>query len=76
MTQAPEQLKNQLSELPEEDRVELARFLLGTLDEEADTDFQEAWVAELDRRQQEMQRGQVIGVPMEEALSRLREKLG
>ena len=75
MTEAAEKLKTELAALPVEDRAELARFLMESLDE-TDPGWDAAWTAELDRRWQEIESGKAVGVPGEEVFRRLREKYG
>ncbi len=54
--------------LPPEQRAELARTLLESLDSEelSEADAQEAWGEELERRAQEILSGKVKGIPVEE----------
>lgn len=71
MTAKAEQLKLELAGLPEEDRAELAHFLIGSLnDEEADRD----WEVELMRRAQEFESGRDPGKPAEQVFKEMREK--
>ena len=74
MTDAAEQLKSQLLQLAGEDRAELAYFLIRSLDDKSDTGVQAAWEAELERRWQEMESGQITGVPADEVFAELRKK--
>ena len=74
MSQATEQLKEELARLSEQDRAELAYFLLRSLDGPEDTDYEAAWDAELARRDEEIMSGKVTGEPAEQVFSRLREK--
>jgi len=74
MTEAAEKLKPALSALPPEDRAELAHFLIGSLDPETDEDAEAAWIAELQRRFEDMQSGRVTGVPAEQVFAELRKK--
>jgi putative addiction module component (TIGR02574 family) len=73
MTPTLEDLKNASSSLPAPQRAELAHFLLRSLDPEEDG-WPEAWRTELARRLEEIRSGQVVGVPAEEVLGRLRER--
>ncbi len=52
MTDAARKLLNDVLGLPEEDRVRIATELLASLDGPADADWDDAWAAELERRQQ------------------------
>ncbi len=73
MTEAAAKLKDQLAALPEEDRLEIADFLLSTV-ERSNGDAEDAWDQELERRWQEIQSGTAQGTPAEEVNRRLREK--
>lgn len=72
MSDAVEKLKSQLARLTEDERADLAYFLLSSLDEaEADSnEFAEV----LNRRSEELSSGAVAGIPAEEVLERLRAK--
>jgi putative addiction module component (TIGR02574 family) len=72
MTQAAEELKTQLAKLPEDDREALAYFLISTLPEDVDQD--DAWEAELRRRDRELSSGKVQGIPAEEVFREIRER--
>jgi putative addiction module component (TIGR02574 family) len=72
MTQAAEELKTQLAKLPEDDREALAYFLISTLPE--DDDREDAWEAELMRREAEIESGQAEEIPAEEVFRSMREK--
>ena len=74
MTDAALQLKPALANLPEGDRAALAAFLIQTLDTEIDHDAEEAWAAELDRREQRIRAGLATGEPAEKVFAELREK--
>jgi putative addiction module component (TIGR02574 family) len=75
MTDTAQRLKEELEKLPESDRAELAAFLFNTLDTEADEDTEAAWDAELERRSQEIHKGDAVGFPVDEVLAELRERL-
>ena len=61
------------TELPEAERLKLARILLDL--SETDTDSREeveaAWESEIERRLQELESGQVKGVPLEQVKRRI-----
>ena len=69
------QLKAEALELPVESRGELATTLLDSL-EPSDSEIQERWVREAERRAEEMRSGRIRGEPIGEALARIRAKLG
>jgi putative addiction module component (TIGR02574 family) len=73
MTEAAQKLKDELAALPEQDRLELADFLLGTV-EVTSTDDETEWDAELERRWHEIKDGTAQGASVEEVNARLREK--
>ena len=50
MTDAARKLLDDVLALPEEDRAHIAAGLLASLDGPPDADWDEAWLAELDRR--------------------------
>ena len=74
MSETAEKLKAELSQLSEEDRVELAHFLLGSLEPGGDTDWEDAWTIELERRFEEIRSGKAVGIPAEQVFNDLREK--
>ena len=74
MTNTMESLKDQLSQLPQKQRAELAHFLLHTLDGCEDIEDEAAWIAELDRRASEIESGKEVGIPAEQAFAELRKK--
>jgi hypothetical protein len=77
MTDTAEKLKNEVLQLAEKDRAELAYCLLRSLDDQIDNDSDEivaAWEVELEQRWQEMESGAVRGIPADEALAKMREK--
>jgi putative addiction module component (TIGR02574 family) len=74
MTPTVDNLKQQLSSLSQEERAELATFLLESLDP-PDTGAEAAWLEELERRMEEMESGKEAGIPSEQVFARLRDKL-
>ncbi len=74
MTEAAERLKAEIAVLPEEDRAELAQFLIHSLDEGADEDAESDWDAELARRMEQITSGRSEGRPAGDLFRRLREK--
>jgi putative addiction module component (TIGR02574 family) len=72
MNAAIEQLKTDLSGLPESDRADLAFYLLETLEPEED-EYAEEWRIEIDRRIAELKSGRPVSEPIENVLARLRE---
>ena len=74
MSTAVETLKTVLAELTVEERSELARFLVDSIDPEGSTDVEDAWDGELARRGDEIRGGKASGKPAALVFSQLREK--
>jgi putative addiction module component (TIGR02574 family) len=74
MAQTMESLKDQLAQLPENQRAELAQFLLHTLNGHDDIEDEEAWIAEMDRRAEEIKSGKDVCEPVEKVIAELRKK--
>ncbi len=72
MTETVEQLKEQLGRLPNQERAELAHFLLCSLDQEVDADVDAAWEIELARRVADIQGGKAVGTPADQVFAELR----
>ena len=68
-----EAIEATLMQLPHPDRVHLAERLLASLEE--DNEILAEWVAEAERRLDAMERGEVQGIPIEDALVQLRAGL-
>lgn len=75
MSQGLKELTEQALRLPADERVVLAESLLLTIDEKHDRLVDEAIMAELERRLQDLREGKMKGIPAEEAFRRIREKL-
>ena len=69
-----ETLKTVLAELTVEERSELARFLVDSIDVEGNTEVESAWDNELARRAIEIRAGKVAGKPAATVFSELRAK--
>jgi putative addiction module component (TIGR02574 family) len=61
--------------LPERERVRLAQELIASLDAEIEPDVEALWLAEAERRLEELRSGKTRGVPAEEAFARARRAL-
>ena len=76
MTPNAKRLRQEALELPERDRLELAAELLASVAPEGEEISQEEWdrlwLAEADRRWDEIAEGRVETVPLDEALRRAR----
>jgi hypothetical protein len=73
MSSAVEQWKDLLGALPNEERAELAHFLLVSL-EPQDDEAESLWEVEASRRVAEIRSGTAKGRPLEEVLMELREE--
>ena len=77
MPVAMENLKAELAGLTEQERAELAHFLLDMLDNtqaDADGEVEAAWDAELARRADDIRRGTAVGKPADRVFAELRQK--
>jgi putative addiction module component (TIGR02574 family) len=68
-----EALEAQALKLTVGERAAFARFLLASLDE--DTEIEEAWAVEVERRLADLKNGVVQSVPVADALAQLRSRL-
>lgn len=74
MSPAVENLKLQVDGLTEEERAELAQYLLSSLDlEPEEYSDEEAWKQEMLRRLEDMRSGRVEGIPGEQVMAKMRE---
>jgi putative addiction module component (TIGR02574 family) len=71
MTRAVEELYEQASHLPAEDRAELAGKLLESIEHPPDEGVEEAWAAEIERRMAEYRAGRVKTIPWSEVRAHL-----
>jgi putative addiction module component (TIGR02574 family) len=75
MSEIAEKIKEQASRLPVEDRADIAYFLLHSLDcDEDEAGIHAAWEAELERRWAEVESGNAVGIPADQALAQLRAR--
>lgn len=74
MSPTLEALEAEALKLPPSDRSHLVERLLVSLD--ADAELEEEWAREADRRVAELDSGAVEAVPGDQAMSRLRARLG
>ena len=61
--------------LPLRDRVRLAQRLVSSLDDEIESGVEALWVAEAERRFEELRSGKVTGIDAAEAFKNAREAL-
>lgn len=69
-----EQLEQEALKLPAEQRARLAERPIASLD--VDAEIEKEWLAEVRRRDAELDSGSIAAIPMEDALSAARERLG
>jgi len=67
----PKRVFEDALQLPPEARAALAAELIGTLDDEADSDAEAAWSQEIRRRLDEVDAGTVRPIPWSEARRRI-----
>ena len=72
-TQSEHILRSALT-LPESERAEIAASLIHSLDTETDEGVDEAWAAEIQRRIESIDRGEVQLVPWDDVMREMRER--
>jgi putative addiction module component (TIGR02574 family) len=70
------EIKEKASQLSESEKAELALSLIESLDGPADSNVEEKWRLEIERRAAQVERGEVQLVRGEEVFARLRRRLG
>jgi putative addiction module component (TIGR02574 family) len=72
-----DELKEEAAKLSDSERAELALTLIDSLeDPTSDSDVEQAWRAEVERRAAELMRGEVQATPGDEVFARVRRHLG
>jgi putative addiction module component (TIGR02574 family) len=66
-----QEIKDAVSALSAGERVDLARFVLSSLDEQEEQAVRAEWIALAEERMAEVRSGNVVGVPAEEVLKSL-----
>ena len=74
MTAKAERMKSELAGLAPEDRAELVRFLIESLDDREEQGVAAAWDEELKRRADDIDSGRVTGEQAERLLREMRAK--
>jgi len=71
-------LKQEAAKLAQAERAELALALLESLDSatEDEDDVERAWLVEIERRVDEIERGEAKLIPGDEVFARVRQQLG
>ena len=70
------EIKEKASQLSESEKAELALSLIESLDGPADSNVEEQWRLEIERRAAQVERGEVQLIHGEEVFARLRRRLG
>ena len=65
----------ELLKLPAATRVELGEMLIASVPGFADSEIEQAWSEEISRRLRDYEEGRVTGIPAEEVLAGIRQKL-
>lgn len=78
MTNGPsiESIKRTVLELQPDARVQLTHSLVQSLDDLPESELAELWLAEAERRDAEMESGQVAGISNEEVFDRIQARHG
>lgn len=74
MTEQAERVKDEVLQLAEQDRAELAHLLLESLEETEDVDVEAAWDEELENRLKRIDEGQARLRPALQVLAEIRDK--
>ncbi len=69
-----DQLEQEVLKLPTEQRARLAERIIASLD--AESEIEQEWLEEVRRRDAELDAGAVAAIPMEDALTSARARLG
>lgn len=69
-----EELKAAISDLPIDQRIEIADYVLETLNR-PDPEVEEAWLEEIQRREKKFKDGKATLIPGEKVISAIRERL-
>jgi putative addiction module component (TIGR02574 family) len=76
MTEVALRLKDEILRLPPEERIEIARAVWDSLDEKTVEELEEAeWIAELNRRAEDLAAGRAIAEPADQVMAELRAEL-
>jgi len=75
MTRPAKDIVNAAIRLPENDRLEIIEELLASLEPQSDNDVDAAWVAEVERRSDEIKQGIVRPIPWADVKSQARERI-
>ena len=74
MNETVERLKEEIEILTNQERAEIARFAIRSLEQGVDNDAEAAWEVELARRVSDIESGRAVGKPADQVFAELREK--
>lgn len=69
-----EKMKEEIGILTSQERAEIVRFAIRSLEQGADDDAEAAWEVELARRVSDIESGRAVGKPADRVFAELREK--
>jgi putative addiction module component (TIGR02574 family) len=75
MAETLKDLESAVLQLPSDDRARLAERLLASLDEETDAEAEQLWLAEAERRLDELENGTAVGIPADQVIADARLKV-
>jgi putative addiction module component (TIGR02574 family) len=75
MANATRELESEALRLSRRARARLAQRLISSLDQEVDADAEKFWLAEAERRLDELKSGKVAGIPAEKVIRKARSAL-
>lgn len=76
MTSTAKKILDDALALPEEDREALVEVLMTSLRYDSPKEVEQAWLEEVQRRIERLERGETVAIEWSEAKRRLREKYG
>jgi putative addiction module component (TIGR02574 family) len=75
MADPARELESEALKLPPKERARLAERLISSLDQETDPEAQRLWLQEAERRLDELESGNVSGVPADQVFEKARSTL-
>jgi len=75
MAETTRDLESEVLQLPTAARARLAERLLASLDTETDPQNEELWLAEAERRLDEIENGRAKGIPADRVIADVRSRL-
>ena len=75
MSRTASELLREALDLSQEDRADLINSLIESFDSETDANVEDAWIMEVNRRTEELDRGAVKAIPWPDVLRKLSSDL-